>query len=187
MPSRWVPTDRLFQARLRDVIYDRGIERTARQQGVSTRTVRNWAAGRTTPSAARRVSVARAGLRASGEPVIRGRDATGRFNQEFDIVDSRSTTGIRRLQRERRVEREIMIEEATTERQRQEAETIPADVTWSEMQSYDNLMERSRNLEEQSGIHGETGEEGWYWSEWDESWYEDDWDSFRSDYEQMAG
>ena len=148
-----MPSDELFQSRIRELVRIQGYERQQRLYGVTRRTIRRWEAGETRPSQATRRSVVERGLRASGEPVIRERDARGRFTAGRQIFDPASIRAVRAERSRRRRERLRALQSARTERSRQRAESMPEDVTFDEALDIQRvLLQRFDNVTEQDWI-----------------------------------
>jgi len=84
MSSRVTPEG--FRNRLDFLISERddgSVARIARSQGVTERTVRGWARGRTTPSARTRDNIRRQALRAGAPRAVQFRDDRGRLSITF--------------------------------------------------------------------------------------------------------
>lgn len=115
-----------FQNRIRFLADQRGVERIARQQGVSVGTVRNWVAGRTAPSMRRRDALRRQALRAGARRAVQIRGPSGRFETTITREESLAAIESARegVERQRRLARRAAEETGSLEAM-QAAEMIP--------------------------------------------------------------
>mgnify|MGYP003133580499 FL=1 len=157
-----------FQNRIRYLADQRGVERIARQQGVTVGTVRNWVAGRTAPSNRRRDALRRQALRAGARRAVQIRGPSGRF--ETTITREESLAAIESARegsdRQRALARRAAEETGSLEAI-QAAEMIP------EFSDADAIR-IARGLEELNDF-GESGRYPGGWRQW-----ERDYESFRS-------
>tara|TARA_R100000908_G_C3701263_1_gene111654 strand:- start:9 stop:596 length:588 start_codon:yes stop_codon:yes gene_type:complete len=121
------PNDETFRIRARALLEEQGAARLARRYGVSEGTIRNYAAGRTTPrDAAVMRNMTRAGRRITGAAIQIRDTRTGRFG--VTIADPNVVRYVE-VQRDRiQNSRRIAIEEATTPSGRARAESMPTEV-----------------------------------------------------------
>ena len=120
------PNEETFRIRAAALLNEQGAARLARRYGVSEGTIRNYAAGRSTPRDASVMrNMTRAGRRITGA-AVQVRDSQGRFG--VTIADPNMVQYVR-IQRERiQTARRVAIEEATTPSSRARAESMPSDV-----------------------------------------------------------
>ena len=143
----------IFASRLEYLLEHQGRDRQARHYGVTERTVRNWAAGRTRPSARIQESIVRRGRYAGALPTIQRRE-NGRFTTRGSITSDRALRAIESENQRRRVDRNRAIKAAETEAQLQDAESRLGYVTEAEETDIDAVLERREYLED------------WEWDEW---------------------
>ena len=189
---------RIFRARLEFLVEEQGIERQARFYGRTTRTIRRWLEGETTPSRGVRESVRRRGLTAGAPQSIQVR-TRGRFTEEGTVASGGSINAVASINRRRRRERQARIRQAQLSgdaRQLRVARAMPTRMTQSEANAI--AIRRERLLTGQRGRVGPQGQiqvereiigeeveyEGSFWDEVDYGY--DDWDSWREDYESQT-
>ena len=169
------PNEETFRIRARALLQEQGAARLARRYGVSEGTIRNYAAGRTTPrDAAVMRNMTRAGRRITGA-AVQVRDSQGRFG--VTIADPNMVSYVRRQRERIQTARRVAIEEATTPASRARAESMPTDVDFDLV--LDLQRRRQRLLQE-----GAKGEDEVYDSEMD---FYDDWARWRDDLERSYG
>jgi len=134
------PNEETFRIRAAALLREQGAARLARRYGVSESTIRNYAAGRSTPRSARTMrNITRAGRRITGA-AVQVRDSQGRFG--VTIADPNMIAYVN-VQRERiQTARRVAIEEATTPSSRARAESMPTDV------DYDLVLDLQRRRTE---------------------------------------
>ena len=134
------PNSETFRIRAEALLREQGAARLAARYGVSESTIRNYAAGRSTPRSARTMrNITRAGRRITGA-AVQVRDSQGRFG--VTIADPNMVRYVR-VQRERiQTARRIAIEEATTPASIARAESMPVDV------DYDLVLDLQRRRQE---------------------------------------
>jgi len=199
-------SDNTFTNRINFLVREQGIDRQARQYGVTRRTIRRWQGGETRPSNRVRESVRRRGLTA-GSPTAEVRRIDGRFAPAQRSVDTSAFNANAAINRGLRRRRNAAIRDAQARgntRAERMARALPQRLSRIEeeqrTEEYVNLR-RGQQIEslEQSGISltsreatnilGEAPEEYENWDEWwDDYEYDyDDWETWRSNYEQQAG
>jgi len=190
-------SNRIFRARLEFLVEEQGIERQAQFYGRTTRTVRGWLEGRTTPSRAVRESVRRRGLTAGAPQALQVR-TRGRFTEEGTVASGGSLNAVTAINRRLRRVRQAEITRARRSgdaRQLRIARARPTRLTQGEASAI--AIRRERLLTGQRGRVGPSGEiqvnreivgesrapsdfEGSYWDEVDYGY--DSWDEWREDY-----
>ncbi len=181
----WRPSDELFDVRVRALIDRDGLQGVADFYGVSTRTVRRWRSGESSPRSDRTaVSIARRGRSETGAVIQeRGR---GRFSTRRTIYDPSVTRAARTIRERREEQRATDISVARNQRMREMAEARPTDVTYAEMADLERNLDRlteARQAAEELGFEYQSDE----WYEWwrDNYGYEYDYDDFRQGYDSM--
>lgn len=187
----------IFRARLEFLVEERGIEQTARFYGRSTRTVRRWLEGETTPSQSIRESVRRRGLTA-GAPQAQQVRTGGRFTAEGTIARGGSLNAVTAINRRMRRVRDAEIRAARragNERRLRAARTLPTRMTRAEADSL--ALRRERLINEQptqispqgeivSGVPDDVEEYGMdFWDDYPEQY--DSWEAWRNSYAERAG
>ena len=188
---------RIFRARLEFLVEEQGIERQAQFYGRSTRTVRRWLAGQSTPSRSVRESVRRRGLTAGAPQAIQVR-TRGRFTEEGTVASGGSINAVRAINTRLRRVRQAEITRAQRSgnaRRLRMARAMPTRLTQGEASAI--AIRRERVVTGQRGRVGPSGEiqvngeiigesrapsdfEGSYWDEVDYGY--DSWEAFRDDY-----
>ena len=189
------PNEETFRIRARALLEEQGAARLARRYGVSESTIRNYAAGRSTPRDASVMrNMTRAGRRITGAAVQVRDSATGRFG--VTIADPNMVRYVE-VQRARiQTARRVAIEEATTPASRARAESMPSDVDFDlvlDLQRRRQALLRGRvrgdrilNTETGEVLEGDEIAEGLLGEEYD--FYDFDyWARWRADLERSYG
>ena len=146
------PSDENFNLKLQSMIRDRGIEGVARLTKKSPATVRNWAAGRTRPSAKIARSVVRQGTTDENKIL--------RVEGEYVYKDLRTTETINKQNIKNERLQEINILEARTEKEKRLARTRNQKLTIVDIESIDQILKQKDDALEE-GIT-----EGQWWKDW---------------------
>ena len=134
------------------MIRDRGIEGVARLTKKSPATVRNWAAGRTRPSAKNAKSVVRQGTTDENKIL--------RIDGEYIYKDLRTTETINKQNTKNKRVQEIAITEAKTDKDRRAARTRNQKLTIVDIEAIDQILKQKDNALEEGITDGQ------WWKDW---------------------